>query len=92
MGSVLSVVQEMGDPGPRCYELMQCVAYLPGWGDKNFQARLGKAGGWSPGSLVRCLGVVAWRQCPSCQPLFALVTRMPANVACFLLAAAACRC
>ncbi|KAL4424717.1 hypothetical protein ABPG77_000060 [Micractinium sp. CCAP 211/92] len=37
MGSVLSVVQEMGDPGPRCYELVQCVAYLPGWGDKNFQ-------------------------------------------------------
>lgn len=40
MGSVLGVVQEMGDPGPRCYELMQCVAFLPGWGDKNFQARL----------------------------------------------------
>lgn len=37
MGSVLGVVQEMGDPGPRCYELMQCVAFLPGWGDKNFQ-------------------------------------------------------
>jgi cytoskeleton-associated protein 5 len=37
MGSVLSAVQGMGDPGPRCYELVQCVAFLPGWGEKNFQ-------------------------------------------------------
>ncbi|KAL4854812.1 hypothetical protein ACK3TF_004509 [Chlorella vulgaris] len=37
MGSVLAKVQELGDPGSRCYELVQCVAFLPGWGDKNFQ-------------------------------------------------------
>lgn len=37
MGSVLAAVQALGDPGPRCYELVQCVAFLPGWSDKNFQ-------------------------------------------------------
>jgi hypothetical protein len=51
MGSVLSKVQELGDPGSRCYELVQCVAFLPGWGDKNFQVAaesggLGEGGGW----------------------------------------------
>ncbi len=39
MGSVLAAVQALGDPGPRCYELVQCVAFLPGWADKNFQVR-----------------------------------------------------
>lgn len=37
MGCVLAAVQALGDPGPRCYELVQCVAFLPGWADKNFQ-------------------------------------------------------
>ena len=37
MGGVLEAVQGMGDLGSRCYELVQCVAFLPGWGDKNFQ-------------------------------------------------------
>ena len=40
MGTVLEAVQGMGDPGSRCYELVQCVAFLPGWGDKNFQVGL----------------------------------------------------
>ena len=42
MGSVLQAVQGMGDPGSRCYELVQCVAFLPGWGDKNFQVGVGE--------------------------------------------------
>lgn len=41
MGSVLAAVQALGDPGPRCYELVQCVAFLPGWSDKNFQVGMG---------------------------------------------------
>ena len=38
MGGVLEAVQGMGDPGAgRCYLLVQSVAFLPGWADKNFQ-------------------------------------------------------
>jgi len=54
MGSVLSVVQGMDDPGPRCYELVQCVAFLPGFGDKNFQV--------SRWAWLRCMGLGRARQ------------------------------
>ena len=37
MGEVLTKVQAMEDLDPLCNTLMQCVAHLPGWGDKNFQ-------------------------------------------------------
>lgn len=51
MGAVLEAVQALGDPGPRCYELVQCVAFLPGWADKNFQ--VGCTGlAWCSGGLA----------------------------------------
>lgn len=61
MGSVLQAVQAMGDPGNRCFELVQCMAFLPGWVDKNFQVRLGWLQAWTP-------GVACWRAAASLCP------------------------
>lgn len=60
MGSVLAAVQALGDPGPRCYELVQCVAFLPGWADKNFQVSGDSSVGWRALAHSRTVRLQGW--------------------------------
>ena len=80
MGSVLEAVQALGDPGPRCYELVQCVAFLPGWADKNFQVRggVGKPVGQCRVASLRCRAcLLRWLAVQAAAPRHAMLPPPP---------------